>query len=168
MISTHYRSKLNFTFEKVRTAQKCIYKLRELKRRLQGLENDGNEGKMDTETENMLSKFSEKLSDDLNISGALGELFLWVNSMFVKLDRNTLDFYLAKGALSALDLIDTILGVMDNSNVKVDENIQKLIEVRNKARSEKDWEKADEIRKQLDERGVILDDTSEGTIWKKK
>ena len=143
LISTHYRSKLNFTFEKVRTAQKCIYKLRELKRRLQGLEDDGNEGKMDAETENMLSKFSEKLSDDLNISGALGELFIWVNSMFVKLDGNTLDFYLAKGALSALDLIDTILGVMDNSNVKVDKNIQKLIEIRNKARSEKDWEKAD-------------------------
>ena len=168
LISTHYRSKLNFTFEKVRTAQKCIYKLRELKRRLQGLEDDGNEGKMDAETENMLSKFAEKLSDDLNISGALGELFVWVNSMFVKLDGNTLDFYQAKGALSALDLIDTILGVMDNSNVKVDKNIQKLIEIRNKARSEKDWEKADEMRKQLDERGIILDDTPEGTIWKKK
>jgi len=123
---------------------------------------------MDTETENMLSKFSEKLSDDLNISGALGELFIWVNSMFVKLDGNTLDFYLAKGALTALDLIDTILGVMDNSNVKVDENIQKLIEIRNKARNEKDWEKADEMRKQLDEMGIILDDTPEGTVWKKK
>ena len=88
--------------------------------------------------------------------------------MFVKLDSNTLDFYLAKGALSALDLIDTILGVMDNSNVKVDENIQKLIEIRNKARSEKDWEKADEMRKQLDEMGIIIDDTREGTVWKRK
>ena len=168
LISTHYRSKLNFTFEKVRTAQKCIYKLRELKRRLQGLEDDGNEGKMDAETENMLSKFSERLSDDLNVSGALGELFVWANSLFVKLDGNALDFYLAKGALSALDLIDTILGVMDNSNVKVDENIQKLIKIRNKARNEKDWEKADEMRKQLDEMDIILDDTPEGTVWKKK
>ena len=126
-------------------------------------------GSRDHHSRNQIrSKFSGKLSDDLNISGALGELFIWVNSMFVKLDGNTLDFYLAKGALSALDLIDTILGVMDNSNVKVDTNIQKLIEIRNKARSEKDWEKADEMRKQLDEMGIILDDTPEGTIWKKK
>ena len=57
---------------------------------------------------------------------------------------------------------------MDNSNVKVDENVQKLIEIRNKARNEKDWEKADEMRKQLDEMGIILDDTPEGTVWKKK
>ena len=88
--------------------------------------------------------------------------------MFFKLDGKTLDFHLAKGALTALDLIDTILGVMDNSNVKVDENIQKLIKIRNKARNEKDWEKADEMRKQLDEMDIILDDTPEGTVWKKK
>ena len=74
----------------------------------------------------------------------------------------------AKGALSALEKIDTIIGVMDDANIKVDENIQKLIKERNKARLEKNWEKADQMRKQLDEMGIILDDTSEGTVWKKK
>ena len=60
------------------------------------------------------------------------------------------------------------LSVLDDENIKVDENIQKLIKERNKARLEKNWEKADQMRKQLDEMGIILDDTSEGTVWKKK
>jgi len=108
------------------------------------------------------------LGDDLNISGALGELFIWVNYLFVALDGKTLDCCSAKGALSALEKIDTILGVMDNASVEMDENIKKLINERNKARLEKDWEKADKMRNQLDKIGIILDDTSEGTVWKKK
>ena len=168
LISTHYRSKLNFTFEKVSSSQKCINKLRELKRRLQGLEDDGSEEKPNIETENMLSKFSDKLSDDLNISGAMGELFVWVNSLFVQLDGKTLDSCSAKGALSALGSINTVLGVMDNGDAEVDETIKQLIDIRNKARLNKDWVKADQVRDKLDEMGIVLDDTPEGTIWKKK
>ena len=116
----------------------------------------------------MLTEFSTRLGDDLNISGALGELFIWVNYLFVALDGKTLDCCSAKGALSALEKIDTILGVMDNTNVEVDDKIKELITERNKARLEKDWDRADEMRKQLDEMGIILDDTPEGTVWKRK
>ena len=42
------------------------------------------------------------------------------------------------------------------------------IDVRNKARAEQDWVKADEMRNQLANMGIILDDTSDGTVWKKK
>ena len=49
-----------------------------------------------------------------------------------------------------------------------DEDIQRLIDKRNEAREEKDWDAADVIRKELDELGIILEDTPEGTIWKKK
>tara|TARA_B100000315_G_C14169600_1_gene403899 strand:- start:4 stop:591 length:588 start_codon:yes stop_codon:yes gene_type:complete len=168
LISTHYRSKLNFTFDKVSASQKCINKLIELKRRLQRIEDDGSEEKPNKETENMLSKFSDKLSDDLNISGALGELFSWVSSLFVQLDGETLDYSSARGSLSALYLVDTVLGVLGDTGEEVDKNIQQLIDARNKAREEKDWARADEIRNQLDDIGIILDDTPDGTIWKKK
>ena len=118
--------------------------------------------------ENMLIRFSEKLSDDLNISGALGELFIWVNIIFVKLDDKTLVYSSAKEALKALDMVDAVLGVMDNSNSEVNENIQLLIDERNMARLNKDWGKADSVRDQLDKMGIVLDDTTDGTIWKKK
>ena len=167
LISTHYRSKLNFTFEKVKVAQKCINKLRELKRRLKKIDNEEDEV-LNSETETMLSKFSEKLGDDLNISGALGELFIWVNYLFAELDNDKLDCCSAKGALSALRKIDSVLGVIDCANLEVDDIIHELIKDREKARSDKNWEKADEVRKQLDELGIVLDDTPEGTIWKRK
>ena len=168
LISTHYRSKLNFTFEKVKAAQKCINKLRELKRRLKKIENDGEKKSLNLETEDMLSKFSDQLGDDLNISGALGELFIWVNYLFAELDDNKLDCCSANGALLALKKIDTILSVVDCTTLDVDENIQELIKERELARSDKNWAKADEVRGQLDKLGIILDDTPEGTVWKIK
>ena len=116
----------------------------------------------------MLSNFSEKLGDDLNISGALGELFIWVNYLFAELDNDKLDCCSAKGALSALREIDSVLGVIDCANLEIDDIIHELIKDREQARSDKNWEKADEVRKQLDELGIVLDDTSEGTVWKRK
>ena len=168
LISTHYRSKLNFTFEKVNSAQKCINKLKELKRRLKKIDNDNDDEVLNSKTETMLSNFSTNLGDDLNISGALGELFIWVNYLFSELDNNTLECCSAKGAISALRKIDSILGVIDCSVFEVDENIQQLIREREVARSDKNWEKADEVRGQLDELGIVLDDTPEGTVWKRK
>ena len=168
LISTHYRSKLNFTFEKVRTAQRCINKLRELKRRLEKVSENGSNNNPHPETEKMLAGFSAILGDDLNISGALGVLFSWVNYLFVQLDGQTLPCCSAREALSALEKIDSILGVMEFADDVVDNNINKLIQERNKARTEKNWVKADEVRKKLDDLGIILEDTSEGTVWKKK
>ena len=60
------------------------------------------------------------------------------------------------------------MGVIDCSVFEVDENIQQLIREREVARSDKNWEKADEVRGQLDELGIVLDDTPEGTVWKRK
>ena len=57
---------------------------------------------------------------------------------------------------------------MEADQVETDDEIQGLIDRRNQARAEKDWATADVIRKQLDELGIVLEDTSEGTIWKKK
>ena len=57
---------------------------------------------------------------------------------------------------------------MELDQTEADEEIQCLIERRNQARIEKDWNAADVIRKQLDELGIVLEDTPEGTIWKKK
>ena len=58
--------------------------------------------------------------------------------------------------------------IFHNTGEAVDENIQQLIDIRNKARAEKDWSKADEVRDKLDKMGIILEDTTEGTIWKKR
>ena len=170
MISTHYRSKLNFTFDKLDESQKCINKLRELKRRLDLIEISSvkQDNMKKASVDNMLLDFSEKLSDDLNISGSLGVLFTWVNEMFAGLDKNEIDYVYAQSALAALKRVDSILGVIfEDEDIQSDE-VMELINKRNKARDDRDWASADAIRKELDDMGVVLEDTPEGTIWKKK
>ena len=169
LLSTHYRQKLNFTFEKVKASQKCVNKLRELKRRsiLINSENNGQDvGQMSA---NMVSKFNEKLADDLNISGALGELFIWVNEVFGLLDNNDVSSAGSEKIISTLNTIDSILCVINKTCVdESSEEVDALIIARNEARLNRDWGKADEIRVKLDEMGIVLEDTESGTIWKRK
>jgi cysteinyl-tRNA synthetase len=168
LISTHYRSKLNFTLEKVKSSQKCINKLLELKRRLHTVEKEGDPKSEDSPTGAMLTNFSKQLGDDLNISGALGELFTWVNRIFTELDNDGLVCCEAEEALDALRKVDLVLGVLDCDSVDLNEEVQSLIQIRNEARANKDWAKADEARDKLDAMGILLEDTPDGTIWKKK
>tara|TARA_B100001250_G_scaffold250315_1_gene215158 strand:- start:84 stop:1481 length:1398 start_codon:yes stop_codon:yes gene_type:complete len=167
LLSTHYRSKLNFTVEKVKIAQKAINRLRELKRRLVKIGSDSDCKILDLSAEKMLERFSEKLSDDLNISGALGELFVWVNSLFLLLDSDKVDRDVAKGSIHALSKIDRILNILNSDNEALDAEVSKLIEMRKSAREDKDWDEADRIRLELESRGIVLEDTSDGTVWKR-
>jgi cysteinyl-tRNA synthetase len=109
LISTHYRSKLNFTFNKVEDSQKCINRLRELKRRLSIIKKNKEDRVEEIDntisqnlTEDMIKTFSQRLSNDLNISGALGELFSWANEMFNRLDNGQVNFNNAKLAIRHL------------------------------------------------------------------
>jgi cysteinyl-tRNA synthetase len=168
LLSTHYRSKLNFTLEKVRIAQKGIDRLRELKRRLEKIALDSKNEGFDVESEKMISSFSDKLADDLNISGALGELFIWVNSLFLLLDNRAVSSDVARGSIAALLRIDLILNVLDLTDSDLSLDIASLIKQREQARLNRDWADADRIRKELDLKGVTLEDTPDGTVWKKR
>ena len=167
LLSTHYRQELNFTFEKLKASQKAINRLRELQRRLQCV-SDNCEGNIDARCEKMVEDFKNTLAEDLNISGALGELFIWVNEVFGLLDKNKISKSSAECAVEAICKIDSILGVVECPEEELDCDIDDLIQQRKDARESKDWGKADEIRAKLDELGVVLEDTPDGTIWKKK
>ena len=169
LISTHYRQKLNFTFDKIKSSQKCVNKLRELKRRALLIDIDAEGKDVEKLSSDMLGKFQEKLGDDLNISGALGELFVWVNDIFSQLDNNEVSVSGAASILSTLNTVDFVLCVInDTCNDEPSEEIDVLIIARNDARANRDWSKADEIRDKLDALGVVLEDTQGGTIWKRK
>ena len=85
-----------------------------------------------------------------------------------KRKNDEINYKCAQKALLSLGKVDQVLGVMEEDQADAGEVIQQLIDKRNQARVEKDWEAADVIRKQLDELDILLEDTLEGTIWKKK
>ena len=71
-------------------------------------------------------------------------------------------------ANKVLNDIDSILGVIDFEEIDIDDEIEFLIKERNAARKNKEWDKADKVRLKLDQMGIVLEDTPNGTVWKKK
>ncbi len=166
LLSTHYRQKLNFTFEGVSDSQKSINRLRELKRRLTLVESPEGDDLL-VSTSQLISAFKEKLNSDLNISGALGELFSWVSKTFVLIDKGQVSREGAENGLKTLESLDQILGIIEEKNPSLDGEIEELIKTRENARADKNWSLADEIRKKLADMGIILEDTPKGTVWKR-
>ena len=170
LISTHYRQKLNFTLEKLTNSQKSINKINELKRRVQLIPSSKVDGRdFKEESSNMILEFSNCLKNDLNISGALGEMFIWINQVFKELDNDNVS---SKGSLSiiqTLQSIDQVLGVLNSKNNTKDESqIANLLEKRAAARESKDWGLADQIREEIDALGYAVEDTDQGPIIKRK
>jgi len=171
LISSHYRSPLNFTFEGVEQAAAAIERLRDFKRRLERVEiSDGNESKSKEIIAKADKEFGDTLSDDLNISGALGVVFTFVREINSMLDCGDLT---ENGRDKALELLlkwDQILDVLEEIEpVELDAGfIEDMIKKREEARKEKDWNTADSIRNDLSSKGIVLEDTPQGTFWKKK
>lgn len=167
LLSTHYRQKLNFTFDKVAAAAKSITRLRDFKKSLGGDVADG-PLRVDRIIKQYLSDFEAALDDDLNISGALGSVFSCVHEVNTYRETNSLTGKDVQAILEYLNRIDSILNILNVTEDKLSEEEQTLIDARQQARAERNWAKADRIRDELLKRGIILEDTPQGTNWKRK
>jgi cysteinyl-tRNA synthetase len=172
LLSTHYRQQLNFTFDGLEGAKAAIERLRDFRRRLTEVDTDGNGHPDFSElVEKAEAKFGEHLDDDLNISGALGALFDFVRDANRRIDDHSIDRTDAGNALMMITRLDGILGVLeeDAQHAELDDtDIEKLIAERKQARKDKNYARSDEIRDELTARGIILEDTPQGTRWKRK
>lgn len=159
-LQSHYRSKYNFTWEGLSKAQ-CVRNsiVKELKRIYNS--------KAGILNSDMKNKFTRALEDDLNTCCALSVVWEVLKSKINNEDKlaTILDFDKVLGLRlkEGLDkLMKTDKGMRDKVKVKV----EGLINERNLARSNKEWSRADQIRKELEEKyKVKLDDTKEGTRW---
>jgi cysteinyl-tRNA synthetase len=171
LLSSHYRSPLNFTFEGAAQSDTAVARLRDFKRRLEREKpQDGDEEKTTETIEQAARSFKDFIEDDLNISGALGEVFTFVRNINTMLDHGALT---ETGRLQSLALLlkwDSILDVLNEDIASAFDSvwIDDMINRREEARKARDWASADRIRKELLESGIILEDTQQGTIWKRK
>ncbi len=160
LISAHYRQPLNWTkdiLEQSKTTLNRIYK------NSKEIQNEHYEFSSPLENEFFL-EFQESLYDDLNTPKALGILGKFINLKKNKL--NVDDIKLTQAINESLKL----LGL--NKKVKLinksyGESIEILIEERNQARKQKNFDRADEIREKLKSQNIEIEDTKEGTVWKK-
>ena len=162
LISSHYRSSLNFDPESLNQARSALARLYQA---LGSIEGESNE--LD---QNMMNQFSLVMDDDLNTPEALSLLFQLAKSINSSSDPIQKMKY---GA--TLKELSGVLGLLQDDPKTFfqfgatlsDEEIDQQIALRNRARDEKDFQTADKIRDSLIEQGIILDDSIEGTTWKK-
>ncbi|MFH1695555.1 MAG: cysteine--tRNA ligase [Candidatus Micrarchaeota archaeon] len=166
LLSTHYRSELNFTEKNLTEAKSKVDRLNELISKLNEIKTDkGNS--VDSLLKKIKNNFQKALDDDLNISLALTFLFDFVRETNKLIDESKLSEKEAIKVLSFLKEINFVLGVMNFEEEKLDNELMKLIDEREKARKERNWIKADEIRDKLKLKGIELNDTKDGVRWKK-
>jgi cysteinyl-tRNA synthetase len=168
LMATHHRQQLNFTFDGLEAAKNGLQRLYDFVDNLNLMQG----GKDNPEVEEILQKarkdFEEALDDDLNTSEALGVLFTLVKEINRLMDEKKIS---KPGALKTLDLVnsfDSVFGILKREKLTLDDEVKALIDKRIQARKEKNFQLADQIRKGLEDRGIVLEDTAEGTKWKKR
>jgi cysteinyl-tRNA synthetase len=162
LVSSHYRSSLNFDNTSLDQARSALARLYQA---LASVEDMGHELDQD-----MMKQFSEVMNDDLNTPEALSILF-----QLAKLINSSPDLAQTAKYAATLKELGGVLGLLQDDpkvffqfgSLLLDEEIEQQIALRNKARDTKDFQTADQIRESLLKQGIILDDSSEGTTWKK-
>jgi cysteinyl-tRNA synthetase len=167
LLSTHYRQQLNFTFEGLKSAEGALSRLFDFIHNLKNIKNGKNNPKIKKLIRETKKEFEEALDDDLNMSQALSKIFDLVKEVNMLMEENQISESDAKGLISLLVEFDNVLGVLERVE-SIDEEVQNLISQREEARRDKNWELADKIRKDLESEGIILEDTPDGTKWKRK
>jgi cysteinyl-tRNA synthetase len=172
LMSVPYRKKLNFTLESLKGAQTSIDRLRNYKLRLKTDKlAEGSNGDISQLCKQALAKFEASLDDDLNTAEALAAIFEFLRETNSMLDQG---LFLAGNREEALDLLarfDSVFDVIEvtaSASALDDAAIEQSIAERTAAKKAKQFARADEIRNQLLEAGIILEDTKDGVRWKRK
>lgn len=154
-ISTHHRSLIDFSEENLNNAKNSLKRLNEFLRKVK----DGKDKFDDKIIEKTRKEFIEVMDDDFDTPKALAVIFDFVREVNKKGG--------GKKAYKLLKEFDEIFGVLSEEEVELTKEIEELIEKREKARREGDWDTADKIRAELKEKGISVEDTPEGVKWKR-
>jgi cysteinyl-tRNA synthetase len=174
LLSAYYRKQLNFTWESLGHAEGALRRLTDCLARMETVTAAGAHAEIAARVEQAQAAFAEAMMQDLNTAAALGAMFDLVGHLNSALDAGELGTGDLPVIQKAFDGFDRVLGVLslrrhedEHPPVPVEE-IDRLIEERHEAKRRRDFPTADRIRSGLAERGVLLEDSPQGTRWKRK
>lgn len=174
MLSVHYRSPLNFSRELMESAKISLDRIKTAVFNLEHLTESAKEAPISPEEREVLShadslevKFNTAMEDDFNTADAISAIF-----ELVKLSNSNASGESSKEfiqiLLKKITVLCDILGIETKQEVELlDDEIQSLIDERQAAKKSRDFARADAIRNELLEKGIILEDTREGVRWKR-
>lgn len=170
LLSVPYSTQLNFTLDGLKGAESAIEKLRNFRHRVKTYEaKEGTTERVQQIVERAREEFTAAMNDDLNTSGGLAALFDLRRDVNIAIDASEFGSEDKKAVLNLLGNLDSVLGILgEEQDTSLDAEIEVFILERNEARKNRNFARADEIRKSLAERDIVLEDTPQGTKWKKK
>ncbi len=183
-----YRKKLNFTFDGLKAAARSIERLRDFELRLASTRFPaGRDAALSERSREAIRQFEEGMDDDLNTAEALAAIFEYVRAINTAIDQNRFCEDNRWEAAKVLEVFDSVFDVLkpyerslvpnidphsptagEAENWVADAQVEALIEARTKAKKSRDFKRSDEIRAELMEKGIILEDTKDGVRWKRK
>ncbi len=173
MLSAHYRSPLNFSADLMEAAKNGLERICTAAENLKRLSENAS-GEM-TEEEKALfnsttvfvKKYEAAMEDDFNTADAIAAIFEFVKFANTNASGTCSREYL-EALYQRLAVLCDVMGIIvEKETEMLDEDIEALIRERQEARKAKNFKRADEIRDQLQEMGIILKDTREGVTWKR-
>jgi len=170
LLSVPSRKQLNLNFEVLSGADKTVESLRDFRARLSEAKTvAGNNEELQQAAQRALREFEEGMDDDLNTSIALAAIHNLTREVNTALARKQVKADNQRELLDLLARFDSVLNILGNEQREMlDSEIQELINERQEARRRRDFLRGDEIRDQLAERGITLEDTKDGVRWKRK
>ncbi|MFH1549171.1 MAG: DALR domain-containing protein, partial [Planctomycetota bacterium] len=165
LMQGHYRQNINFTLQNLEDSRQAIRRLSDFVASMEGKSGPGTNGKTAELIQKAREEFEAAIDDDINIAGALGAMFnvvREVNRLGDELSREE-----GAKATACVRAFDEVFNVIPEEKAELEQEVEQLIKEREAARKAKDFRRADEIRVELTRRGIELEDTSQGTRWKK-
>ena len=175
LISSHYRGELNFTRKGLQASGSAIQRLLDFEHRLEEVPiNDlAKESQLPDLARSALDSFKMAMDNDFNSADALAAIFILISEVNAELDLHPAIIGADRDqVLNALRSMDGVLGLLEVAHTSrvVDDEVtawvERKLEERAKARANGEYAAADVIRKELEERGILVEDGPTGTRWK--
>jgi cysteinyl-tRNA synthetase len=174
LLSTHYRKQLKFSWDTLDQAEESLRRLADFVQRLDRVTSPGSHPEIASKVDAAAAQFRDAFLQDLNTAGALGVVFDLVRGLNAAIDAGELGTGDVPNVKAAFDTFDKVLGVIslrqqeDQHPALPVEEIEKLVAARQAARRSRNFAEGDRLRDELLTKGIVLEDSPQGTRWKRK
>lgn len=167
LFSSHYKTEIDLTEKAMKAAESTVKKFTDFIFRLKKVEGKENK-KVPELIKKIKLEFENAMDDDLNMPEALSKLFEFMREVNSLIDKRQISKKNALDVYNTMLEFDKVLGLdLAVKKEEISDEIKGLIEQREEARKKKDFAEADKIRKELKEKGILLEDTPTGVRWRR-